>query len=75
MTPASIIVDRFGGAAVVAQIVGVHRTRVYYWLRPKEQGGAGGRIPQNHHLKLLGAAAERGLPLTAGELIGVPEAA
>ena len=29
----------------------------------------------SHHLTLLGAAAQRGLPLTAGELIGVPEAA
>lgn len=56
----------------MAQIVGVHRTRVYTWLRPKTKGGAGGRIPQDHHLTLLSAANERGIPLTASELIGAP---
>jgi len=75
MTPASLIVSRFGSKSAVADAVGVHRTRVYDWLRDKERGGSGGRIPQSHHLKLLEAARERGIPLTAAELIGASEAA
>jgi transposase len=70
MTPASLIVGRFGSASTVAEVTGVHRTRVYNWLRAKELGGSGGRIPQSHHLRLLEAARERGIPLTAAELIG-----
>jgi DNA-binding phage protein len=68
MTPASVIVERFGGATAVARIVGVHRTRIYTWLRS-------GRVPQAHQLKLLEEARQRGLPLTAEELIGAVKAA
>lgn len=42
------------------------------WLRDKAKGGAGGRIPQDHHLKLLKAAEERGIALSPAELIGAP---
>jgi DNA-binding phage protein len=65
MNPASTIVARFGGASEVARIAGVHRTRVYTWLR-------NGRVPQSHQLKFLQEAKRLGVSLTAEELIGLP---
>jgi hypothetical protein len=67
MEPASNIVSRLGGPSVVARITGVHRTRVSNWMRPKEKGGTGGRIPQDHHRALLEYAREHDLSLSAEE--------
>jgi hypothetical protein len=71
MEPASTIVHKLGGPNRVAAIVGVHRTRVSNWMRPKERGGTGGRIPQRHHLVILEAANARGLGITAENLLGL----
>lgn len=76
MEPASKIIKKFGGAAKVAAIVGVHRTRVYGWERPKSAGGTGGVIPMPHIPKLLAAASEREIELSAADFIpGVEGAA
>lgn len=69
MEPASIIVSRLGGPSVVARVAGVHRTRVSNWMRPKEKGGTGGRIPQDHHRALLEYARELGVELAAEDFI------
>jgi monoamine oxidase len=69
MEPAFNIVTRLGGPSVVARIAGVHRTRVSNWMRPKEKGGTGGRIPQDHHRSLLEYAREHGVALTAEDFI------
>jgi hypothetical protein len=75
MEPASRIIERFGGVGKVAEIVGVHRTRVSNWRRPKSHGGTDGRIPQTHHLTLLSAARASGIPLAADDFLALPSSA
>lgn len=65
MEPAKSIIEALGGPEKVAEIAGVHRTRVYGWMRNKERGGTGGTIPLPHIPKLLHAAREQGVSLTA----------
>ncbi|GAA2817016.1 hypothetical protein GCM10010836_05340 [Aminobacter aminovorans] len=73
MEPAKSIVDRLGGPNAVSAIVGVHRTRVYGWMRSREDGGTGGVIPLKHAHALLAAAADKGIPLTAAEFFPASE--
>jgi hypothetical protein len=67
MEPASSIIIKLGGAPKVAALVGVHRTRVYLWMRPRSVGGTGGNIPQAHQLTILRAAKEAGIDDITGE--------
>lgn len=69
MEPANTIIDTLGGPTAVARIVGVHRTRVSGWKRPKEKGGTGGRIPFWHAEKLIAAAAAQGKSLSADDFL------
>jgi len=73
MEPAKTIVDRLGGASAVASITGVHRTRVYGWMRRREDGGTGGVIPFRHAQTLLIAAADKGIALDASDFLPAPE--
>lgn len=63
MEPATRIIELLGGPTRVAEIVGVHRTRVSNWKRPRDAGGTGGVIPHWHVAKLLKAAHESGVDL------------
>lgn len=69
MEPASKIINLLGGAAAVASIAGVHRTRVYKWMRPREEGGTGGVIPQGHIPKIISAAREMGVNLSGDDFL------
>jgi hypothetical protein len=69
MEPAATVVRKLGGPSKVAAILGIHRTRVSNWMRPKESGGTGGRIPQDHHRALLTKAQEIGESITAEDLL------
>jgi hypothetical protein len=69
MEPAQTIITKLGGVSVVAAALGVHRTRVSNWQRPREKGGTGGLVPQRHHRALLDFALERGKALTAEEFL------
>ncbi|WP_408636239.1 carph-isopro domain-containing protein [Pelagibacterium flavum] len=73
MEPASTIITKLGGPNAVAEITGVHRTRVSNWKRSKAVGGTGGTIPFNHVPKLLDAARERGIPLSADDFLPAPK--
>lgn len=75
MEPASTIISRLGGPNKVAEIVGVHRTRVSNWKRSKEDGGTGGLIPFKHVMPLLEAAKERGVELSADDFLPSSEKA
>lgn len=75
MEPASNIIKKLGGPSKVALITGAHRTRVSNWMRGKDVGGTGGMIPFKHVPKLLKAAEEKGLPLSADDFLPVKEAA
>lgn len=69
MEPAQTIIKKLGGPSAVAEVVGIHRTRVSSWQRSRETGGTGGRIPQNHISALLEHARAKGLALTADDLL------
>ena len=57
------------GAAALAESLAVHRSRVHASMRAKGNGGTGGTIPQKHHLSILRLAKERGIEITAYDLL------
>ncbi|RXT18356.1 MULTISPECIES: hypothetical protein [unclassified Bosea (in: a-proteobacteria)] len=69
MEPASTIISRFGGPTRVASILGIGRVRVSNWKRPRDKGGTGGRVPQDHHPKLLAEASRLGIALAAEDFL------
>lgn len=69
MEPASAIIKRFGGPSELASLLGVHRTRVSNWQRPRASGGTGGLIPQRYHPTLLDYAARKGIALGAADFL------
>jgi hypothetical protein len=75
LEPAQSVIQKFGGPSTLAGILGVHRTRVSNWMRPREKGGTGGFIPQRYHRLLLDHAHRAGIALCAEEFLGASEAA
>lgn len=75
MEPARSIIDRLGGPNKVAEITGVHRTRVSNWARQKSAGGTGGTIPFKHVPILLAAAKAEGVDLVADDFLPKSEVA
>lgn len=69
MEPASSIIRQLGGPNKVAEIVGVHRTRVSNWKRSRDDGGTGGMIPFKHVPALIAAAKGDGIELTADDFL------
>ncbi|MCC5777883.1 hypothetical protein H7H48_02375 [Nitratireductor sp. B36] len=69
MEPAQSIIKNLGGPSAVAEIAGVHRTRVSNWSRAKEKGGTGGIIPFKHVPALLAAAKEKNVALSADDFL------
>lgn len=67
--PAASVIAKFGGINETAEAVGLDRSVVNRWLRPKEKGGTDGLIPSKHQAKLLAAARERQIELAPGDLI------
>ena len=72
MEPAKSIIAKLGGEAVVSGITGTAYTAPYRWQHPKAKGGTGGRIPQKHAPALLAYARDKGISLTAEELLAEP---
>ncbi|OWJ71400.1 hypothetical protein CDV50_10370 [Haematobacter massiliensis] len=71
MEPATTIIKALGGPIRVSEIAGVHRTRVYSWMRPKANGGTGGIIPFGHIPKLIEAARQGRVKLKADDFLPV----
>ena len=69
MEPATSIIKTLGGAAQVARIAGVHRTRVYSWMRPVSAGGTGGYIPLRHIPKIIAQAKADGIALSGDDFL------
>jgi putative alpha-1,2-mannosidase len=69
MEPASSIIQKLGGEAVVAEITATAYTAPYRWQYPVEKKGTGGRIPQRHHPALLDYARKKGIKLSADEFV------
>jgi hypothetical protein len=57
------VINKLGGARAVAGMLGMTTQAVYRWMKPIEQGGAGGLIPMKRQLELMVAAHQRGLEL------------
>jgi hypothetical protein len=70
MNPAADIVHKLGGATEVSRMLGVHRTAVYYWTKPRARGGADGIIPHWHHSALIAHARAHGIKLKPGDFVG-----
>lgn len=68
ITPAAIVVAKFGGVRALARALGLNPSTVCKWGLPKERGGCDGRIPHKHHRALLDLASDRKKRLTLKEL-------
>jgi len=68
MTPARIVINRFGGVRSLARLMKLTPGSVCRWDMPKSRRGSGGFIPARHHGLLLELAKEQGKPLTLEEL-------
>lgn len=71
MEPAIKIIAALGGTSKVAQIAGVHRSRVWNWTRAKADGGTGGIIPIRYIRKLIDAGASQGVQLRADDFLPI----
>jgi hypothetical protein len=69
MDPASAIIQRLGGAVVVAAIAGTAITAPYRWQYPRAKGGTGGLIPQRHHPALIAFARAHAIALAAEDFL------
>jgi hypothetical protein len=76
MEPASLIIDRCGGVAIVAQWLGLDRTSVLRWTHPRSKGGSDGMVPTKRQAALLAKAREHGVPLEPADFfLAAPAAA
>jgi hypothetical protein len=69
MEPASSIIKKLGGEAIVAAITETAYTAPYRWQAPRAKGGTGGTIPQRYHRVLLDYARSKDIPLTAADFL------
>ena len=69
MTPADIVISRFDGVRPLARLLGKDPSTIHRWRTPAAKGGLDGRVPSAVQVRLLSLAKERGLALTADELI------
>lgn len=69
MTPADIVITRFGGVRPLARLLGKDPSTIHRWKMPASKGGLNGRVPSSVQLPLLELARQRGIALTADELI------
>ena len=67
MEPASTIIKKLGGEAIVAQVVGAVITAPYRWQNPKSAGGTNGVIPSKHIQTLVEYAVSQGIELGVSE--------
>lgn len=63
LEPARTVIAKLGGIQAVADALGVHFTRPFRWMLPKDRGGTGGTIPSKHHQRLLDWADQHGKDL------------
>jgi hypothetical protein len=75
MEPAQTIIKKFGGPSALADLLGIHRTRVSAWQRSRDSDGTDGRIPQKHHDRLMKLAGEQGFVLRPADFYPRPSRA
>lgn len=67
LTPGQVVLREFG-AKLAAEVCTVDPSAVWRWSQ-KKPTGTGGTVPSKHHGALMQAARERGLTLTADDLV------
>jgi hypothetical protein len=68
-TPADIVISRFGGVRPLARLLSKDPSTIHRWRMPAAKGGLDGRVPSAVQVRLLDLARERGVALSAAELI------
>jgi hypothetical protein len=69
LSPAQCAIQVFGGVRATARVAGLSPSSVSRWQISKEDRGTGGMVPTSVQRKLLEAAKERQLTLSADDLI------
>lgn len=70
-SPADKVISLFGGVRPLARELGRNPSSVVRWRKPRAEGGTGGAVPSAMQGRVLALAKERGLSLTAEDLIAV----
>lgn len=68
-TPADKCILAFGGVRSLARALERNPSSVVRWRKPKDEGGSNGAVPSSLQGRVLAIAQERGLNLTAEDLI------
>ena len=68
-TPADRCIEAFGGVRALARALERNPSSVVRWRKPKDEGGSNGAIPSGLQGRILSLAQERGLKLTAEDMI------
>lgn len=71
LSPAEKVVEAFGELRT-AEIVELTIDAIRKWRRRRATGGTGGLVPSQYQARLLRAAEEQNLPLTAADFIAEP---
>lgn len=53
MTPAALIIQKFGGVRPTARALSINPSTVCRWGKSRDDGGTGGLIPQKHFKQIL----------------------
>lgn len=59
MTPAQLVIEKFGGVRATARVLGINPSTVCRWNKRKEDGGTDGLVPQNHFKQILAHLDEK----------------
>ena len=70
---AARVIEKCGGVAATANIIGRTKSWVYKWTYPKERAGRGGIVPHDDAEKLLSEAPRRGIDLTPADFFDLPD--
>lgn len=73
--PAKHVIEKLGGAAIVAELTGRTTATVHKWTYPKSRGGTDGHIPASVQHDLMEAARAQQLPLSADDFFVMSEGA
>jgi hypothetical protein len=69
---AARVIEKCGGVAATARLVGRSKSWVYKWTYPKSRNGRGGVVPHEDAERLLGAAMKGVVPLTPADFFDLP---
>lgn len=68
LTQAERVIAKFGGVGPLAEAIGRNPSTVYKWTYPRTEGGTDGLIPASSLRRVLKAAREHGIFISATDL-------